>query len=75
MLVQMFRCDHGYDLVAWHNELCETKAGGYTWGKRKGIPKSIQNALADPAWCAAVAQIKHVDAECSADNSNNTEAK
>lgn len=63
MLVQMCRCDHGYNLIAWHNELCETKVGGYNWGKRKGTPKNIQNALADPAWCAAVAQIQQVDAE------------
>lgn len=75
MLVQMCRCDHGYDLIAWHNELCETKAGGYSWGKRKGTPKNIQNALADPVWCAAVAQIQHVDAGRSVHNPNNTEAK
>ena len=63
MLVQMCRCDHGYDLIAWHNKLCETKAGGYRWGKRKGLPKNIENALADPAWHAAVEKIKRTDAE------------
>lgn len=63
MLVQMCRCDHGYDLIAWHNKLCETKAGGYRWGKRKGLPKNIENALADLAWHAAVEKIKRTDAE------------
>lgn len=63
MLVQMCRCDHGYDLVGWHNALCETRAGGYSWGKRKGIPKIIQNTLADPTWRAAVEEIQRVDAD------------
>jgi hypothetical protein len=63
MLVQMCRCDHGFDLIAWHNKLCETKAGGYRWGKRKGLPKNIENALADPAWNVTVEKIKRTDAE------------
>ena len=54
MLVQMCRCDHGCDLIAWRHELCETRAGGYRWGKRKGTPKNIENALADPTWRAAI---------------------
>lgn len=60
MLVQLCRCDHGYDLLAWHNELCETKAGGYSWGKRRGIPKLIQNALDDPKWVRTVAEVERV---------------
>ena len=75
MLVQMCRCDHGYDLIAWHHELCETKAGGYRWGKRKGTPKNIENALADPTWWAAIEEIKRVDAERFTDNSTNPKTK
>ena len=63
MLVQMCHCDHGYDLLAWHNELCKTKAGGYSWGKRCGIPARIQNAIDDPGWNDTVAEIERVDAE------------
>lgn len=63
MLVQMCGCDYGYDLIAWHNELCETKAGGYRWGKRPGIPKSIQNTMKDSSWLETVAEIECVDAE------------
>ena len=63
MLVQMCGCDHGYDLIAWHNELCETKAGGYRWGKRVGIPRNIQIAIDDSVWRETVAEIERVDAE------------
>lgn len=63
MLVALCRCDHGYDLIAWHKELCESKAGGYRWGERPGIPKNIQNALNDSTWVEAVADIQRSDAE------------
>lgn len=62
MLVQMCGCDHGYDLIAWHDELCKTKAGGYRWGKRPGIPKMIQNTMTDSKWLETVAEIERVDA-------------
>jgi hypothetical protein len=63
MLVQMCDCDHGYDLIAWHTELCETKAGGYRWGKRRGIPKTIQTTMNDLGWLETVAEIERVDTE------------
>jgi hypothetical protein len=75
MLVQMCRCDHEYDLVAWHSALCETKAGGYRWGKRKGLPKNIEYAMNDVEWCAAVEEIRRVDAERSARNTSVQEAE
>ncbi|MCA9107486.1 MAG: hypothetical protein KDA83_18870 [Planctomycetales bacterium] len=62
MLVKMCGCDHGYDLIAWHNELCTTKAGGYRWNKSPGIPKMIQNAMNDSNWVETVAEIERVDA-------------
>lgn len=65
MLVEMCGCDHSYDLVAWHEELRTSKAGGYSWGKRAGIPFRIRNALEDPAWNAAVAEITRQDGEPS----------
>lgn len=63
MLVQMCGCDHGYDLLAWHNELCRSKAGGYSWGARLGIPARIKAAIEDPEWQATAAEIARVDAE------------
>ena len=63
MLVAMCGSNHGYDLLAWHKEMCSTKAGGYRWGKCKGIPKIIENVLSDPNWIGVVAEIEKVDAE------------
>ena len=63
LLVRMCGCDHGYDLIAWHNQLCETKAGGYHWGKRPGVPKYLQNTMNDSSWLETVAEIERVDAE------------
>jgi len=65
MLVQMCGCDHGYDLLAWHNELCKSKTGGYSWGKRQGIPARIQAAIDDPEWQYAAAEVARIDAERS----------
>ncbi len=74
MLVKMCGCDYGYDLIAWHNELCESKAGGYRWGKRPGIPKNIQNALNDSMWLETVAEIERVDADRMARGKNKRSA-
>ena len=63
MLSQLCKRDYEYDLLAWHNHLCETKAGGYRWGKRSGIPKCIQRALGDNAWLETVADITRIDTE------------
>ena len=75
MLVQMCGCAHGYNLIAWHNELCETKAGGYRWGKRPGVPKNIQNAMDDSTWRETVAEIELVDAERIARRKNKQNAR
>jgi len=62
-------------LIAWHNHLRQTKAGGYRWGKRPGVPKGIENALNDPEWLHTVAEIERVDAERMAHHRGKGNAK
>ena len=61
MLVELCGCDHQFDLIAWHHELCESKAGGYRWGNRAGVPKKLCDTMADPKWQKWVSEIQQPD--------------
>ena len=60
-LARITRVDLGYDPIAWHEHLCATKAGGYAWGRREGIPRMIQAALTNQDWVQAVAVLTAQD--------------
>lgn len=53
MLVSITGEDFGYDLVAWHNHLKESRQGGYTYGRNIVVPRIMQAALASAEWRAA----------------------
>lgn len=49
--------DFGYDLQAWHNQLKESRQGGYTYGRDIRLPRIMQAALQSPEWQEAVRQL------------------
>lgn len=56
-LVSITRRDFGYDLVAWHNYLKESREGGYTYGRNIVLPKIMQSAMASLEWQEAAKQL------------------
>lgn len=56
-LVSLSGKDFGYDLVAWHEYLKESRDGGYTWGRNVVLPRIMKSALASEEWQAAVREI------------------
>jgi hypothetical protein len=58
-LVSISKVDLEYDPLAWHEHLKTTNAGGYRWSnKHLGMPREINEALADDRWQQAVAELK-----------------
>ena len=56
-LVKQTDQDFGYDLNAWHEYLCA--GDGYKWSnKHLSIASAIREALSNPEWVAAVAEIE-----------------
>jgi hypothetical protein len=58
LLVSMSGKDFGYDLVAWHQYLKESRDGGYTYGRNIILPRIMESALASKGWRDAVAEIQ-----------------
>src|SRR5262245_32750237 len=54
LLVSITGKDFGYDLVAWHNHLKESRQGGYTYGRNVTMPRIMQSALGSAEWREAV---------------------
>jgi len=53
-LVEVSGKDFGYDLVAWHDYLKESRSGSYTWRRNIVLPKVMKEALASEDWQAAL---------------------
>lgn len=53
-LVSLTGKDYGYDLLAWHDHLKESREGGYTYGRNIVLPRIMQAALESPVWHEAV---------------------
>ncbi len=58
-LVRITGEDFGYDPERWHEYLRETDDGGYRWSnKHLKMPRRIAEALSNPAWRQAVAELQ-----------------
>jgi len=58
-LVRITGQDFGLDPDRWHAHLITTNAGGYKWSnKHLGMPARIRQAVADPEWQRAVAELR-----------------
>lgn len=58
-LIEIAGIDFEYDLKAWHDHLKVTNAGGYRWSNiHLGMPRQIAQAMSNPEWLAAVAELR-----------------
>ena len=57
-LREITKADFGYDLVAWHAHLKESREGGYTWGRNVTLPNIMKMALDCPEWQSAVRDLR-----------------
>jgi len=53
-LVEIAGMDFGYNLQACHNQLKESRQGGYTYGRNITLPCVMKAALASSEWQEAV---------------------
>lgn len=58
LLKELSQQDFGYDLVAWHAYLKESRDGGYTWGRNIVLPRVMHEALASAEWREAVRKLE-----------------
>jgi hypothetical protein len=58
LLVSVSGKDFGYDLVAWHAYLKESRDGGYTWGRNIVLPRVMKAALASKGWRDAILEVQ-----------------
>lgn len=57
LLVKIANADFGYDLVAWHAHLKESRDGGYTWGRNIALPRVMKKALDCRDWQEAAREL------------------
>src|SRR5262245_21672035 len=57
LLVSITHRDYGYDLLAWHNHLKESREGGYTYGRNIVVPKIMQEAMDSEDWRVAAKKL------------------
>lgn len=62
-LVKLTGRDFGYDLLAWHDHLKESREGGYTWSRAITMPRIMKAALADVQWQKAASSLSRSEQE------------
>jgi len=58
LLVKIAKADFGYDLVAWHGHLKESRDGGYTWGRNIALSRIMKEAIESHDWQEAVRELQ-----------------